>query len=530
MASGHYKLGQFNELKDRLGKVDRRQLTEAEVKKYAQLALAYGTKVQNHQMIVTSSVLLLEEAKSMTVLQGTSLYLPMKESFSKLNQKQKIELLEAFKDSNNLAVAHLAQIEADERYLAGDKSGAQDVIAWLKSEFSNNEEVQKFTKEFQLRLDNSSRISISDIGLVLPLSGEKGSFGQKALSGVDTGLKVLGLNENVKVHTKDSNDSPAQAAQAVLELIREEKVSFIIGGLFPESAKAEYLEARKYYKKHIGQFDVVIDEINTIPFMTPDFIKDGTPIVALIHQLAREFWFLETKFPINMLGYHYFEDRWLKKYLDIPTLTVSNSTKQDLIDLGFKDIFIIPEGLNIKPLDSLPEKEKDPTFIFVGRMGHAKRPDHVVKAFSYIREKRLDAKLWMVGDGAMRKQLEAMNPEGVTFFGYVSQEKKHKLMSRAHAILVPGVREGWGLVVTEANAMGTPAIGYNIHGLRDSIKDGETGLLCDPNPEGMAERAFEFMRDTDMQVRFSENALEWAREFDWTKSADEFLKTMELVI
>ena len=291
-----------------------------------------------------------------------------------------------------------------------------------------------------------------------------------------------------------------------------------------------YLEARKYYKKHIGQFDVVIDEINTIPFMTPDFIKDGTPIVALIHQLAREFWFLETKFPINMLGYHYFEDRWLKKYLDIPTLTVSNSTKQDLIDLGFKDIFIIPEGLNIKPLDSLPEKEKDPTFIFVGRMGHAKRPDHVVKAFSYIREKRLDAKLWMVGDGAMRKQLEAMNPEGVTFFGYVSQEKKHKLMSRAHAILVPGVREGWGLVVTEANAMGTPAIGYNIHGLRDSIKDGETGLLCDPNPEGMAERAFEFMRDTDMQVRFSENALEWAREFDWTKSADEFLKTMELVI
>lgn len=257
MASGHYKLGQFNELKDRLGKVDRRQLTEAEVKKYAQLALAYGTKVQNHQMIVTSSVLLLDEAKSVTSLQGTSLYLPMKESFSKLNQSQKIEFLEAFNDSNNLAVAHLAQIEADERYLAGDKSGAQDVIAWLNSEFSNNEEVQKFTKEFQLRLDNSSRISISDIGLVLPLSGEKGSFGQKALSGVDTGLKVLGLNENVKIHTKDSNDSPAQAAQAVLELIREEKVSFIIGGLFPESAKAEYLEARKY-----GVLYISLSQIN----------------------------------------------------------------------------------------------------------------------------------------------------------------------------------------------------------------------------------------------------------------------------
>ncbi|MCM2351638.1 MAG: penicillin-binding protein activator [Bacteriovoracaceae bacterium] len=257
MASGHYKLGQFNELKERLDKIDRKQLTNAEVKKYAQLALAYGNKVQNHLMIVTSSVLLLDEARSIAALQPTSIYQPLKESFSKLTQGQKIEFLEAFNDSKNLAVAHLAQIEADERYLAGDKSGAQDVIAWLNSEFSDNEEVQKFTKEFQLRLDNSSRISISDIGLVLPLSGEKGSFGQKALSGVDTGLKVLGLNENVKIHTKDSNDSPAQAAQAVLELIREKKVSFIIGGLFPESAKAEYMEARKY-----GVLYISLSQIN----------------------------------------------------------------------------------------------------------------------------------------------------------------------------------------------------------------------------------------------------------------------------
>jgi len=232
-----------------------------------------------------------------------------------------------------------------------------------------------------------------------------------------------------------------------------------------------YLKAKGFYKKHSGKFDVVVDEINTRPFMAPKFVKDGTPVVALIHQLAREFWFLETKFPINWLGYHVLEDMWLKNYVDIPTLTVSNSTKQDLVDLGFKDIIgtkvdqncvdvgtglcdiagcvsvdisIIPEGLNITPLDLMPEKEEDPTFVFVGRMGHAKRPDHVVKAFSIIKEHRPDAKLWMVGDGAMKKQLEAMNPDGVTYFGFVNQEKKHELMSRAHAILVPGIREGWG--------------------------------------------------------------------------------------
>ncbi len=257
MASGHYKLGQINELKGRLVKIDRHVLTDPEVKKYAQLLLAYGNKVQNHEMITTASVLLLEPIKTFPELQSSSLYLPMKESFELLSEGQRLRLLESFNDSNNLAVAQLAQLEADERYISGDKGGAKDVINWLNSQFSDNEEVQKFTKEFQLRLDNASRINISNIGLVLPLSGEKGNFGQKALSGIDTGLKVLGLNEDLKVHTKDSIDSPAQGAQAVLELIREERVSLIIGGLFPESAKAEYLEARKY-----GVLYISLSQIN----------------------------------------------------------------------------------------------------------------------------------------------------------------------------------------------------------------------------------------------------------------------------
>ncbi|WP_445475524.1 glycosyltransferase family 4 protein [Methanococcoides methylutens] len=291
-----------------------------------------------------------------------------------------------------------------------------------------------------------------------------------------------------------------------------------------------YLKAKQYYKKHAGEFDVVIDEINTRPFMTPKFVKDGTPVIALIHQLAREFWFLETRFPVNWLGYHLFEDRWLKNYIDIPTMTVSQSTKQDLSNLGFKDLTIISEGLNIVPVSAVPEKEDDPTFIFVGRMGHAKRPDHVVEAFIHIKKSIPNAKLWMVGDGAMRQELEKNKIDGVTFFGYVAAEKKYELMSRAHAILVPGVREGWGLIVTEANAMGTPAIGYNIHGLRDSIRDSETGLLCDPDPQSMAEKVVEFVSSNNLQESYTTNAINWASEFNWDISAKEFLHALEDLI
>lgn len=86
-----------------------------------------------------------------------------------------------------------------------------------------------------------------------------------------------------------------------------------------------YWKAKRYYRKYFSKesYDVVIDEINTRPFLTPKFVNDGERIVALIHQLAREYWFYETPFPISYIGYYFLEKRWLRNYVDFPTVTVS---------------------------------------------------------------------------------------------------------------------------------------------------------------------------------------------------------------
>lgn len=313
MASGHFKLNQYNELKDRLNKIDRKQLSENEVKKYAQLALAFANKVQNNKLIVSSSLLMLQDAKTFSEIQNSPLYQPLKTSFGTLSQSEKIDILEDFNDSNNLAVAQIAQLEADGRYIAGDKSGARDVLSWLRSEYGNNDEVKQFTKEFELRLENSGRISINDIGLVLPLSGDKANFGQKALSGIDTGLKVIGL-ENVKVHTKDSVDSPAQAAQAVLELIREDKVSMIIGGLFPESAKAEYLEARKYGVLYISlsQINLPKEEKNHHLIEVQGSVESQVEALLSEEMIKKFGTRLGVIFPDNEAGKAYIDEIWRK--------------------------------------------------------------------------------------------------------------------------------------------------------------------------------------------------------------------------
>lgn len=291
-----------------------------------------------------------------------------------------------------------------------------------------------------------------------------------------------------------------------------------------------YLKAREYYKKYFkGNYDIVIDEINTVPFFTHDFVNNGEKIVALIHQLAREFWFYETPLYVAILGRYLLEDWWLKKYRDIPTMTVSESTKKDLIDLGFKNISIIPEGINFKPLDNVGEKEKDPTFIFVGRLKKAKLPDHAIKAFRIVKKKIPNAKLWIVGNGYYRNELENITCDGVTFFGRVNNEEKLRLMSRAWAILVPGIREGWGLIVTEANAMGTPAIGYDVEGLRDSINNSENGVLVGGYEE-MAYESIKFILNRELRERLNINSLEYSRLFSWDKSANEILNILGNII
>lgn len=286
-----------------------------------------------------------------------------------------------------------------------------------------------------------------------------------------------------------------------------------------------YSAARKYYQQNKDYFDIVVDEINTKPFGTPSFVHDK-PTVALIHQLAREFWFYETHFPINLIGYLFLENYWLKKYRNIPTITVSNSTAEDLTRLGFKHVSIVPEGIGFEPLESFPEKEAKPTVLFVGRLKKAKKPDDAMRAFKIIKDEMPEAKFWVVGDGYMKAKLRTMASElfpessDITLFGKQSNAKKLELMSRAHVLLVPGVREGWGLVVTEASAMGTPAVAYDVHGLRDSVVHGSTGVLVQAGDHvAMAIEAVELLKNHIKRKTYSKNGLQNARYFDWDRTS-----------
>jgi glycosyltransferase involved in cell wall biosynthesis len=245
------------------------------------------------------------------------------------------------------------------------------------------------------------------------------------------------------------------------------------------------LRAWCHYGRYANELDGVVEFVNVLPFLTPLYVK-ATPAVAVFYQTAEEVWGHELPQPAALIGRYLVEPWCLRRYRKFPALAISESTRASLARRGFRDITVVPVGADtVITLGSLPPKEKVPTVLFVGRLTANKRPDHAVAAFRQLKERLPEAALWVAGRGPMAARLEAEAPAGTTFFGHVPEAKKHELMARAHAVVATSVREGWGMTVSEAALLGTRAVGYDVAGLRDSVR-AAGGTLVEPEPRALA--------------------------------------------
>ena len=270
----------------------------------------------------------------------------------------------------------------------------------------------------------------------------------------------------------------------------------------------------------LSGYDAIIDEVNTLPLLTPLWQDRLPPTLGLIHQLAEEVWDAEVSRPLALLG-RMIEPRLLRMYRDVTMATVSGSTMADLDRLGLRDVRAVLEGRDDPPPVAHLDKEPTPTFAFVGRLAANKRPDHAIEAFRTIRRHLPSARLWMIGRGALESGLRAGAPEGVEFLGRLSREELFGRMARAHCLLVPSVREGWGLVITEANGVGTPAVGYDAPGIRDAIRPGRTGLLAPAgDPRALGELAVGMLADAQRYQEMRRESRRWAGCFTWDATAE----------
>lgn len=282
-----------------------------------------------------------------------------------------------------------------------------------------------------------------------------------------------------------------------------------------------YWAFRTYKKEFKDNIDLVVDEINTIPFFTNFYVH--TKKVVLIHQLAKEYWWSEIFFPLNLFGY-LLESFYLKLYKNLPTIAASESTKRDLEKLGFNNVFVFHQGLSVKPSQKIDIKKQD--ILFLGRLTKPKGPQDAIYAFAQIVKRFPAHKLIIVGKGkpqftkSLKNLTRKLNIEKkVKFEGFVSQQRKTQLLKKAAIILIPSAREGWNLVPIEANSFSCVPIGYDVPGLKDSIINGKTGILTKNNsPTDLALSSISLLQNKQRYTSIQKNGLLWSKKFSWDQT------------
>jgi glycosyltransferase involved in cell wall biosynthesis len=266
--------------------------------------------------------------------------------------------------------------------------------------------------------------------------------------------------------------------------------------------------------------DAVLESINTVPYMLPVRRRHLPPFLPIVHQLAVDVWSFHLPRPAAAVA-RTLEPILFRPYRKTVCAAVSESTRLDLSEAGVSDVRVIPQG-GIGPQQARP-KVGDPTLLFVGRLSANKRPDHAIAIFREVKMSLPLARLWIVGEGSLRNRLEHHLPSDTEFLGRLPRTELMDRMARAHLLIVTSVREGWGLVVTEANSLGTPAVAYDVPGLRDSIQQDVTGVLTQPSPRHAAASILKLLRDRDRYDRLCRNARGWGARCSWDKTASSLL-------
>lgn len=292
-----------------------------------------------------------------------------------------------------------------------------------------------------------------------------------------------------------------------------------------------------YLTKFKGQFDVIVDQNNGIPFFTPALIS-SIPVVNLTHHIHRDQWFKQIRWPLNYVGYYLEKYAVGLAYKYTKFVVVSQSTKQDVMKywrIDENNIEVIHNAVSAGIKKTI-SKSKNPSLIYVGRLKKYKQIDVIIKSMLRLKHDYPDLNLHIVGSGDQMEYLKDLADRmglarSVIFHGFVSEKLKSDLLSQAWVFVTASSHEGWGISVIEANACGTLAVGSRIDGLKDAICDQKTGLLFESGSiYDLSTNLRKVLKSPALRYEMEKEAVKWARKFSWEKSAANFEKLLERLI
>lgn len=287
-----------------------------------------------------------------------------------------------------------------------------------------------------------------------------------------------------------------------------------------------------------GRFDVVVDVQNGMPFLSR--LLTRRPVVLLCHHVHREQWSIALGGTRSgrlaaRVGW-WVESRVAPRvYRGCAYVTVSRHSADDLVDLGVRRSSITVVHNGAPPARPGTARSAVPEVVVLGRLVPHKQVEHALQTVAELRAAGLpDLRLTVVGQGwwepAIRAEVARLGlAERVCLTGYVDEDQKHELLSRAWLMLTPSVKEGWGLCVIEAAAHGTPTVAYRAAGgVAESIVHETTGFLADSH-EQLTQQVGLLVRDAQLRARMGTAARAHAASFTWGATTAAFADVLHAV-
>jgi glycosyltransferase involved in cell wall biosynthesis len=214
------------------------------------------------------------------------------------------------------------------------------------------------------------------------------------------------------------------------------------------------------------------------------------------------------------------------EYRRIPFHAISESTADDLVQRGIRRdlIRVIYPGIDTSHYTPNADvRSPTPLFSYLGRLKRYKGIDLVIRAFAEAAIP--NATLEIAGAGDHRAGLERLAASldlgaSARFLGRISEEDKVSLLRRSWALAFASPKEGWGITNLEAAACGTPVVASNSPGIRESVRNGDTGFLVPHGDTAAFASALRQIAGSPALVRtLGSNARTFAESFTWERAA-----------
>ncbi len=281
---------------------------------------------------------------------------------------------------------------------------------------------------------------------------------------------------------------------------------------------SQYVRAPFSYWRRFRDWDVLVDVENGVPFFSPLWRRK--PVVCLVHHVHVDQWAMYFRQPVAGVG-RFLEERAMPAlYRDELFVAVSRSTAESLADIGIDPARIRTIEMGTDPVAEVVAKSETPLFVALGRLVAHKRVERLLAIWEQVRA-ATGGRLVIAGDGPEADRLRERSGEGVTFMGPISGDDKQRLLGEAWFLVHAAHHEGWGTVIMEAAAAGTPTLAFDVRGVRDSVVDGRTGVLV-ADDEAFAAAWIRLASDASERQRLSAAARDRAGELTWDRAVAAF--------